>query len=480
MKKGSIPLSLGFAGVMPWVANNADDRLPSNIKTGDDFTVTDVKINERKTSPPDYLSEADLISLMEKHGIGTDASIPTHINNICQRNYVKVESGRRLIPTRLGIVLVHGYQKIDRSLVLPTSRAEMEKELNEIASGKRQFREVLKNTLDEFRKKFLFFRDNINAMDELFQVSFSSLADSGKPLSKCGHCKRFMKYISAKPIRLYCPNCNNTLSLPHTGSFRPHKEMVCPHDNFDLLYCNAGVNGKSFVLCPLCYNNPPFEGMTKNSGCNNCTNSECGLSRVQTAVAPCKGCRFDGQLVPDPGSGPTKWRIRCNQCLFILEGFDKASEIIVDAASSCESCKAKIVRIVYKADGKELKGCIFCSKDLSNLWITRIGERFQDLSISGKKGKDTASVGDQSNGKQPGKQQIPNKTSAAPKYDPNKDPNADEFVPRGRGRGGRGGRRGGRGRGGRGRGRGGRGGGRDTGDGNDHGHFTGMKLSDFL
>ena len=76
---------------------------------------------EKQTGPPDYLTEAELITLMEKHGIGTDASIPVHINNICERNYVGIQPGRKLKPTTLGIVLVHGYQKVKMLLIEETS-----------------------------------------------------------------------------------------------------------------------------------------------------------------------------------------------------------------------------------------------------------------------------------------------------------------------------------------------------------------------
>ena len=81
-------VSKGFALALTNVGVE-ESTLP-DVKKGDTLPVGNSSIEQRQTGPPDYLSESDLITLMEKHGIGTDASIPVHINNIVQRNYVQL------------------------------------------------------------------------------------------------------------------------------------------------------------------------------------------------------------------------------------------------------------------------------------------------------------------------------------------------------------------------------------------------------
>lgn len=55
---------------MPWQGIPLEEAMPT-CEHGDLFTVDEIKLVEKQTSPPDYLTEAELITLMEKHGIGT-------------------------------------------------------------------------------------------------------------------------------------------------------------------------------------------------------------------------------------------------------------------------------------------------------------------------------------------------------------------------------------------------------------------------
>ncbi|XP_027703283.1 DNA topoisomerase 3-beta-1 [Vombatus ursinus] len=360
---GKTLISQGFTEIMPWQSIPPEESLPSCQK-GDAFVLGEVKMLEKQTSPPDYLTEAELITLMEKHGIGTDASIPVHINNICQRNYVTVENGRRLRPTNLGIVLVHGYYKIDAELVLPTIRSAVEKQLSLIALGKADYQQVLEHTLNIFKRKFHYFVDSIAGMDELMEVSFSPLAATGKPLSRCGKCHRFMKYIQAKPSRLHCSHCDETYTLPQNGTIKLYKELRCPLDDFELVLWSSGSRGKSYPLCPYCYNHPPFRDMKKGMGCNECTHPSCQHSLSMLGIGQCVECE-SGVLVLDPTSGP-KWKMACNKCSVVVHFFENAHRVRV-SADTCEACEAALVDVDFNkaksplpGDETQHTGCVFC------------------------------------------------------------------------------------------------------------------------
>lgn len=64
---------------------------------------------EGNTTPPKLLTEAELIAIMEKNGIGTDATHAEHIDTIKSREYVGLHDNIYFVPGTLGMGLVEGY-----------------------------------------------------------------------------------------------------------------------------------------------------------------------------------------------------------------------------------------------------------------------------------------------------------------------------------------------------------------------------------
>lgn len=83
-------------------------------------------------------------------------------------------------------------------------------------------------------------------MDALFEAEFSPLSESGRMLSKCGKCLRYMKYVSSQPSRLYCGTCEEIYYTPPKGTVKVIYKFTYITLNF-LMHCSFSW-GWSYLL----------------------------------------------------------------------------------------------------------------------------------------------------------------------------------------------------------------------------------------
>jgi len=197
----------GFMTVTPWKLRSMglnENRLHAGqLREGARVSIRNFDTVTEYTKAPDYLQESELIALMDEHGIGTDASIPQHIKNICERHYVDVcgpigENGekgqiiqvnknwgknrgrggqqpqqqrpmsRHMVPRGFGLAFLSCFEELDKELCEPRIRAFMEQQVTKIATGETEKNEVVDSTLRLFFDKFMNFRANLGRCDRYF------------------------------------------------------------------------------------------------------------------------------------------------------------------------------------------------------------------------------------------------------------------------------------------------------------------------
>eukprot|EP01060_Flectonema_neradi_P029887 TRINITY_DN4237_c0_g2_i1.p1 TRINITY_DN4237_c0_g2~~TRINITY_DN4237_c0_g2_i1.p1 ORF type:complete len:760 (+),score=136.87 TRINITY_DN4237_c0_g2_i1:79-2358(+) len=148
------------------------------LKEGDELNVLDLVSDQHFTKPPNHLTESDLLTLMEEHGIGTDASMATHVSNVVKRNYVTLEGARELVPTHLGKALIHSLQLIDQRLCLPSIRSGIESECGKVASGIQTKEEVVSSAVQLFMNQFDTYESRIYYLPLMLAVALKEESGS--------------------------------------------------------------------------------------------------------------------------------------------------------------------------------------------------------------------------------------------------------------------------------------------------------------
>ncbi len=159
-----------------------DSPLPTLYK-GQTLQVLKVELIEDETKPPTRLTEADLLRLMEKHGIGTDATRAIYPQLIIERNYAR-RKGRYFTPTVLGMKLIEALAITDRRLVTPETRRMVEEYMMKIERSEATLEESLDKSLQLYEVLLKSCSERIEEISSLLAAAIRASEPNGRKNAK--------------------------------------------------------------------------------------------------------------------------------------------------------------------------------------------------------------------------------------------------------------------------------------------------------
>lgn len=233
------------------------------LRLGDRFQVRSLLMEEGRTCPPQPISESELISTMDKNGIGTDATIATHISTIQAREYAVRNAQNQFEPTKLGLALVEGYNSMGYQLNKPQLRALIEADCQRVAKGEARREDVVRKCLDDMKTCFAVCTREANKLDASMEKYFSILGVGDDQnfrveaagISLCGVCNAPMDLRVRGETNttryVYCGTCRKSHIVPK-GDLSAHA-VHCALCRFQVLVVRNPDTNKEHTICPKCF-----------------------------------------------------------------------------------------------------------------------------------------------------------------------------------------------------------------------------------
>ncbi len=147
--KGRILKFDGYTRVQPQQSKPGEDAVLPDMKEGEALKLVKLDPSQHFTKPPARFSEASLVKELEKRGIGRPSTYAAIISTIQDRGYVTVHN-RRFYSEKMGDIVTDRLSESFSNLMDYGFTAGMEENLDDVAQGERDW----KNVLDEFYGDF--------------------------------------------------------------------------------------------------------------------------------------------------------------------------------------------------------------------------------------------------------------------------------------------------------------------------------------
>ena len=198
------------------------ERIPDQLSVGQGQDLVKLLPEQHFTQPPPRYSEASLVSVLEENGIGRPSTYAPIMGKLVQRGYV-VKDDRRLKPTETGFIVNDLVSEYFSSIVDVGFTAQMERDLDQVASGAEQWRDRVREFYGPFAKQLDYAKLEMPKIEPVY-------IPVGRSCPECGHdlVQRWGRY------GLYI-GCSNKPNCSHTERWVERIGVICPEDGGDLI-----------------------------------------------------------------------------------------------------------------------------------------------------------------------------------------------------------------------------------------------------
>lgn len=202
--------------------NIAKRPLPA-MTEGQEVKLVDLVKEQKFTQPPARYTEDTLIRAMEEQGIGRPSTYAPTMSTILDREYV-VKEGKALKPTALGETVTGFMTERFENIVDVTFTAKMERELDEVEDGKKEWKSVLKDFYGGFEKSLNDAEEALKGVrikvpdevtDEICEVCGRNMVIKSGRFGRFLACPGFPECTNTKPLVIempgQCPKCGSRI-----------------------------------------------------------------------------------------------------------------------------------------------------------------------------------------------------------------------------------------------------------------------------
>ena len=204
--RGSRQVFPGFMKVYAGPEKKEKDVLLPELSEGEQLSLSNLDPEQHFTEPPPRYNDASLVKTLEEKDIGRPSTYTPIIETIIHRGYV-VRRDKHFQPTELGFIVTELLEKHFKDIVDEKFTAGLENELDEVAEGKVNKNDLLR----EFYKPF---SETLEKADEAIGHVELPVEVSDVKCELCGRMMvvkqgRYGKFLACPGF----PECRNTKPL---------------------------------------------------------------------------------------------------------------------------------------------------------------------------------------------------------------------------------------------------------------------------